>query len=152
MLEEPRPLPKLEIYFIVEGQIPKFALNIFFKKHFLTLEIHNYHVGWLDHTKFYMHTCKYYLFRRSLQKFLIWRTFLLHRPSRNVKKGIPQRYPYKKRWYVNEINFFSKNVIIELHATHHFVSLWGAQRSKASFQWLWKNLLHNICKSRGSHL
>ena len=39
------------------------------------------------------------------------------------KKGIPQRYPYKKRWYVNEINFFSKNVIIEVHATHHFVSL-----------------------------
>ena len=39
------------------------------------------------------------------------------------KKGIPQRYPYKKRWYVNEINFFSKNVIKKVHATHHFVSL-----------------------------
>ena len=29
--EEPRPLPKVEIYFIVEGLIPKFALNNFLK-------------------------------------------------------------------------------------------------------------------------
>ena len=152
MPEEPRPVPKLEIYFIVEGQIPKFALNNFLKNiSWLWKFTTTMQVGLTTPNFTCIHANIIYLGDPCKH---FWFEDLFYHIDRleMSKKGIPQRYPYKKRWYVNEINFFSKNVIIEVHTTHHFVSLWGAQRSKASLQWLWKNLLHNICKSRGSHL
>ena len=134
MPEEPRPLPKHEIYFIVEGQIPKFALNNFLK---------NISRLWKFTTTMWVglttpnYTCihaniLYILYFGDPCKKIWFEEFFYYIDCQEMsKKGIPQRYPYKKRWYVNEINFFSKNVIIEVHA--FFFLIW------------WTNYMIYIC-------
>ena len=116
---EARPLSKLEIYFIVEGQIPKFALNNFLK---MLLKLRKFTTPmWVGEISPNFASKQANAIQKNMGGLnFYFQYFLITQAIKKCqKKGTGQHTVWKKSCHVNEINFLSKRFTIKVQTAHH---------------------------------